>query len=265
MDTLLQEWEELKRLSLLSVSRLQQLSFTHAHLPLRSIRWRMHLDVLPAEHFSLGDGDCGRIWSAWIDKERTSYKTLRKQFIIDESQLSQETAAHPLSLDENSPWARYHADQELRTTIALDVARTFPDAPNGYFQTARVQRILGDVLFVYSKEHAALGYRQGMHEVLAPLLLAVDTDAVDIEGEAGFVAHIVDRRYVEHDAYALFERVMRVCAEWYQAGGAREAAVVVRSRQIMTCLAQVDEELAQHVAALDIEPQLFGLRWLRLL
>ncbi|KAJ1723052.1 hypothetical protein LPJ53_002575 [Coemansia erecta] len=273
MDALLREWEELKRLTLMSVARLQQLSFTHAHLPLRSVRWRMHLDVLPAEHFSHGDSECGRIWSVWIDKERTSYTALRRQFVLDNTRLSQETMAHPLTLDEDSPWARYHADQELRTTIALDVARTFPDAPSGYFQSARVQRLLCDVLFVYAKEHAALGYRQGMHEVLAPLLLAVDTDAVDVDvvvaaggGDAGFVARIVDRRFVEHDAYALFERVMRVCAEWYhQAGGAREAAVVVRSRQMMGRLAQVDAELAQHVASLDIEPQLFGLRWLRLL
>ncbi|KAJ2778816.1 hypothetical protein GGI15_004064 [Coemansia interrupta] len=267
MDGLLREWEELKRLTLMSVGRLQQLSFTHAHLPLRSVRWRMHLDVVPAEHFSQGDADCGRIWSVWIDKERTSYAALRRQFIVDGTRLSQETAAHPLTLDEDSPWVRYHADQELRTTIALDVARTFPDAPSGYFQSARVQQLLCDVLFVYAKEHAALGYRQGMHEVLAPLLLAVDTDAVDVgAGEAaGFVARMVDRRFVEHDAYALFERVMRVCAEWYQAGGAREAAVVVRSRQMMAQLALVDAELARHVAALDIEPQLFGLRWLRLL
>ncbi|KAJ2878621.1 hypothetical protein FB639_003326 [Coemansia asiatica] len=252
----------------MSPAHLQLLAFsTPGPLPLRSLRWRIHMDLLPAENFGQEDEECSGVWEAASTKERNNYTALRKQFLIDPDSLSsgsnwQGEGMHPLSLDEDSPWARYHADQELRSTIALDVARTFPDEE--YFRQGRVQRMLGDILFVYAKMHSGLRYRQGMHELLAPLLLAVDVDAVS-EG-AFFLSRILDRRYVEHDAFALFDRLMRLCAPWYQAPTAAAVTpLVAQCQHILQKLALVDSELAEHIKSLDIEPQLFGLRWLRLL
>ncbi|KAJ2600431.1 hypothetical protein GGF40_001836 [Coemansia sp. RSA 1286] len=269
MDKLSKDWQELKRLALMSPAHLQLLALsTPGPLPLRSLRWRIHLDLLPAEHFGQEDDECSRVWEAASTKERNNYTTLRQQFLIDPDSLSSSShswqgAMHPLSLDEDSPWARYHADQELRSTIALDVARTFPD--EDYFRQGRVQQMLGDILFVYAKMHSGLRYRQGMHELLAPILLAVDMDAVS-QGD-GFLTRILDRKYVEHDAFAMFDRLMRFCAPWYQAPmvGTAVTPLVVQCQGILQKLALVDNELAQHITELDIEPQLFGLRWLRLL
>ncbi|KAJ1940493.1 TBC1 domain, member 5, partial [Kickxella alabastrina] len=227
MERLVRDWEELKRLSLMSAHQLHQLPLsTPGPLPLRSLRWRLHLDLLPAESFGGDESETSRIWIAASRKERLNYENLRNQFLIDPSTL--QDTSHPLSLEEDSPWARYHADQDLRTTIMLDVSRTFPE--DKYFRQTRVQRCLGDVLFVYAKMHAAMGYRQGMHELLAPLLLAVDVDAVDaVGGNTFFLAEVLDRRFVEHDAFALFDRLMRLCAPWYAAAG--PSALVSRCRQ----------------------------------
>ncbi|KAJ2046234.1 hypothetical protein H4S04_005161, partial [Coemansia sp. S16] len=195
---------------------------------------------------------------------------------------------NPLSLDEDSPWYQYHQDQELRTTIMQDVARTFPE--EAYFRETRVQKLLADILFVYAKLHSSLQYRQGMHELLAPILMAVDRDSVQCEGsDVFFVGQILDRRFVEHDAFAMFDRLMRICLPWYQApsvtsprlkpmykpgGNERQAAadaaklhtpIIAQCHLMMEKLGSVEPQLAGHLQSLDIEPQLFGIRWFRLL
>jgi TBC1 domain family protein 5 len=44
---------------------------------------------------------------------------------------------------------------------------------------ALCRKMLMDVLFCYSKEHSNLGYRQGMHELLAPIIFVLDSDKRD--------------------------------------------------------------------------------------
>ncbi|KNC78900.1 hypothetical protein SARC_08686, partial [Sphaeroforma arctica JP610] len=67
-----------------------------------------------------------------------------------------------------NPWVSYYEDEELKQEIEMDVLRTYQEMP--FFQQESVQASLGKLLFVFSKEFAALSYRQGMHELLAPLL-----------------------------------------------------------------------------------------------
>ncbi|KAJ2696935.1 hypothetical protein H4R19_005697, partial [Coemansia spiralis] len=183
MDDLRAKWADLKRRALMSPSHLRALAFAaraaDGAVPLRSLRWRLYLDALPIEQFGQDDAACWRVWAVAADRERQTYATLKAQFVVDPSAAGCGAAdlqrMNPLSLDEDSPWSQYHRDQELRSTIQQDVARTFPD--EAYFGTPRVQRLLADMLLVYAKMHSALRYRQGMHELLAPLLLAVDRDA----------------------------------------------------------------------------------------
>lgn len=96
----------------------------------------------------------------------------------------------PLSLDADSPWRRYFLLEERRRLIEQDVLRTIPD--QAFFRRADVQRMMTDILLVYTSggddgddDDAQLGYRQGMHELLAPILYVVHHDAVDIEGYKG--------------------------------------------------------------------------------
>ncbi|KAJ2742297.1 hypothetical protein GGI20_004584 [Coemansia sp. BCRC 34301] len=304
MDPIRKDWSDLKRRALMSPVHLRALTFSttqsEGQLPLLSLRWRLYLGVLAIEHFGEEDEDCQRAWVVAAAKERSNYETLRRQFVVNPGALCEEEAVdwkrmNPLSLDEDSPWFQYHQDQELRTTIMQDVARTFPEEE--YFREARVQRLLADILFVYAKLHSSLQYRQGMHELLAPILLAVDRDSVQCEGGEGtfFIKQILDRRFVEHDAFAMFDRLMRICLPWYQApsltsprlrpayrpgtgserqttttAAAADAAklhtpIIAQCHQMMEKLASVEPHLAGHLQRLDIEPQLFGIRWYRLL
>ena len=41
-----------------------------------------------------------------------------------------------------------------------------------------------DLLFCYVREHPGLGYRQGMHELLAPILFVMHVEMRDVEEDS---------------------------------------------------------------------------------
>ncbi|ORX71085.1 RabGAP/TBC [Linderina pennispora] len=78
----------------------------------------------------------------------------------------------------------------------------------------------------------------------------------------------------------MFARLMRICTVWFQspsmvspglrAVNARrrssiDAPIISQCQRLMERIALVDPELAGHLQELSIEPQLFGIRWYRLL
>ncbi|QRV86507.1 TBC1 domain family member 5 [Ceratobasidium sp. AG-Ba] len=185
---------------------------------------------------------------------------------------------NPLSLDESNPWRDYFASLDLRKTIAKDVERTFPDVD--YFRSSNAQRMLADVLFVYTKTHEGVSYRQGMHELLAPILWALDYDSLDNkDGDGSEVREYVAREYVPADAWALFSRIMDGAGEWYEwrepslstANSAQPSVPWVAPINILCAkiggeyLRVCDPALATRMGELGIEPQMYGIRWLRLL
>ncbi|KAG8715209.1 hypothetical protein FRC11_005281 [Ceratobasidium sp. 423] len=185
---------------------------------------------------------------------------------------------NPLSLDESNPWKDYFASLELRKTIQKDVERTFPDVD--YFRSARAQRMLADILFVYSRAHEDISYRQGMHELLAPILWALDYDSLDgkDEGQDAEMYDFLSRDYVPADAWAIFSRVMEGVGSWYEwrepksvaTGGASPTPWVAPINEVCTkiggeYLAACDPVLGTRMGELGIEPQMYGIRWLRLL
>lgn len=156
-----------------------------------------------------------------------------------------------------------------RGEIFQDVERCMQD--NSFFHEPSTQKMLLDILFVYSKLHPDTGYRQGMHELLAPILWVVECDAVksmppdSIEAEDALMLNVLDRRFVEHDAFTLFCAVMQTAKSFYEIGDSA-SSIVDRSRRILDDdLGEVDPELAKHLQSIEILPQIFLLRWIRLL
>lgn len=141
----------------------------------------------------------------------------------------------PLSLDGDSPWKTWFAHEELRATIRQDVDRTFPDI--SYFRLERVKRSMTSVLFIWSVLNPDVGYRQvsplhqvravgwadgsqGMHELFAVCLLAVDRDSMDSADRGAMnedaMRSTLNRRYVEHDAFELYQALMRSAKPFYE-------------------------------------------------
>jgi TBC1 domain family protein 5 len=145
---------------------------------------------------------------------------------------------------------------------------------NLYFRQPDTQRMLLDILFIFCKLNPDLSYRQGMHEILAPILWVVERDAIDLGessktlGEDAVVKTIFDADYIEHDAFALFGQVMQSAKNFYEqtTTSGRENPMVARSRRIFDeMLPLVDSKLAAHLTNVDVIPQIFLMRWIRLL
>ncbi|OBZ75172.1 TBC1 domain family member 5 [Grifola frondosa] len=199
---------------------------------------------------------------------------------------------NPLSLHDENPWTKWFASVDLRKTILQDVERTFPDI--GYFRDSEVQAQLTSILFTYSVMHPEIGYRQGMHELLAPLYYAVDYDSIPDTAAIGDASlkEFCSRAWVAADAWVLFVSVMNGVGRWYEW---QESKTVVQTSALAshvqliipsgdmsmkayvapiveacnlvqsTYLKRVDPELWKAMQNAGIEPQIYGIRWLRLL
>ncbi|RDL40603.1 Ypt of gyp1p [Venustampulla echinocandica] len=228
-------------------------------------------------------------WSRALANSRSAYSSLREhllRFIENPDEVG--SAQDPLDDDETSPWKTMRQDEEIRAEIYQDVERCMPDEE--YFRKPRTQRMLLDILFVFCKINQDVGYRQGMHEVLAPILWVVEQDALNstsydqsTESDADtLMKEVLDPVYIEHDAFTLLSLVMRSAKSFYELGDPdrksnimstatgtpQQAAspIVERSRRIHEVyLASLDPELAKHLTDIEILPQIFLIRWIRLL
>ena len=147
---------------------------------------------------------------------------------------------------------------------------------NLYFREPTTQAMLLDILFIYCKLNADIGYRQGMHEILAPIVWVISRDAIDLQkneegsdtsGDDHLILSLLSQKYVEHDAFTIFGIVMQTAKSFYEAAssisqrgtsGSGNSAIVERSQKIHEQYLQtVDLELATHLTAIDILPQIF--------
>jgi TBC1 domain family protein 5 len=181
--------------------------------------------------------------------------------------------------------------------VAQDVERTFPD--HDYFRSHAVQDRMTNLLHVWTKLNGDIGYRQGMHELLGPIVWACEVDSLPTTS-SGSPPHAstsssstedlmyatLDSTYIEHDAWAIFQKVMASAKAWFdssltipipmspQAGWIDPASqrfqvvqpiIALSSRIQSTLLAQVDPDLSSKLNELQIEPQMYCLRWLRVM
>jgi TBC1 domain family protein 5 len=231
---------------------------------------------------------------------RSAYTSLRTHYlrVLDPSSVSSsgdgDNDDDPLN-DSSEAWAALRADESLRADIALDVERCMPEL--AYFRDPGVQRCLGDALFVWCRLNPDVGYRQGMHEVLGMVLWVVERDALaDVKGEGKkkqedededgsggdmaaadtVVKELLDRRFVEHDVFSLFARIMQTAKSFYEPAAANlqpgpfgeeaDSPMIVRAKYIFyELLPSIDAELATHLQNIDVIPQIFLMRWIRLL
>lgn len=156
---------------------------------------------------------------------------------------------------------------------------------NSYFREADTQSMLLDTLFIFCKLNRDIGYRQGMHEVLAPILWVISRDAIDPQSYANatrkdansdtLILTCLDPKYIEHDAFTIFGIIMQTVKLFYETGSQAQGSmsaslngstIVERSRRIHEeYLRKVDPELTEHLTAIEVIPQIFLIRWIRLL
>ncbi|XP_071943506.1 TBC1 domain family member 5-like isoform X2 [Antedon mediterranea] len=263
----------------------------------RSVCWKTYLECLPNDKSQ---------WLATVRKWRAKYEELREKHITnprnkDKFSVSPDPVLHhPLSQEKDSLWNKYFEDTELRQMIKQDVTRTFPEIQ--FFQSEDVRTMMIDMLFCYAREHQSISYKQGMHELLAPMIFVLHCDhqafihAQEIESQlvsgyskSDYVTEVLDPTYLEHDAYCMFTQLMETMEPCYRHGRedyrkflardkfdkplfktpeeyAPSTPIVLRLTRIQEVILKgQDVQLYQHLNRLDIKPQIYGIRWVRLL
>ncbi|XP_050433362.1 TBC1 domain family member 5 [Adelges cooleyi] len=244
----------------------------------RSVCWRILLDILPLDSTK---------WISVIEKHRSRYEHIKQKHYNDPH--SQDTEPDdPLSQSDSSIWKQYFKDMELKKLIKQDVVRTSPGIQ--FFQTERIQNTMVNILFCYSREHPDLSYRQGMHEILAPILFVLHCDhqallhVVEQSSDVSdVIQQILNPLHLEADAYSQFSTLMKVMIDYYTINDSTllssedesetikissntESEIVRKLLKIRdSMLPKYDPELHNHLIRLDIAFTTFGIRWLRLL
>ena len=290
-----------------------------SHSSLRSLQWRLFLDTLSPERVD--------VWEAQLSQQRRTYDDLLRTYKVapsaheerqreqderDKAQSNPPIASlpppptphpppspptdlkinNPLSTASSSPWRQYFHNSSLSQLITADLHRTEPDS--GFFQSDGIQALMLNVLLVWAKQHSAYEYRQGMNELLAPIVLTVfkDCRAVDPSSTSPtppLLASLLDRHYAEHDVFTLFTALMQIMAPFFakidqkpplrtRTADSDDLLIgpppppTTQSPILMKChhvhhslLASLDPAVYRHLNAQDVQPQLYGLRWYRLL
>ncbi|XP_068636353.1 uncharacterized protein [Aristolochia californica] len=327
----------------------QPSSSDHRFARLRSVQWRINLGILP----SSPDSSIEELRRVAADSRRR-YAGLRRRLLVDPHFLKDDNKAsdpivdNPLSQNPDSMWGRFFRNAELEKMVDQDLLRLYPEH-GSFFQTVACQAILRRILLLWCLRHPEFGYRQGMHELLAPLLYVLhidvqclsevreqyedffsdkfdtvsetdfhylrasppvsskwasrndyeddfqedgvklgcsldelDTqiqtivmlnDAYGAEGELGI---LLSERFMEHDAYCMFDALMSgargvvAMADYFSSSPASGSltglpSVIEASSALYRLLSVVDSSLHSHLVELGVEPQYFSLRWLRVL
>lgn len=265
----------------------------HAEWPQSCEIDRQRYEEIKAKHLLVRSklkGDTNNSFSSQ-DKPNGSNQTLLN---ASSPQPGAADANKPEDLDDEQQYKKAASNcdhKDLFKTIQRDVVRTFPDME--FFRRSEMQSILENVLFNYASENNHISYKQGMHELLATLIYVLHTDSQNclINYEGGYandsIATLLSLKYLEHDAFHTFCALMKSIESWYQNDeiliipasfdGTNKRTSSKSSRQVSSVLSiklriisesivrTYDPELFNHLEALQIAPQIYGIRWMRLL
>lgn len=221
---------------------------------LRSLFWKIFLNYIPVDN---------SFWADVLAPKRAAYD----EFIDKLKGIPD--AGDPLGVapvDNSEGWGDFFGDKELTQTIQLDLSRTYPEEP--FFEHEDIQNKMLNILLVYSKQNSDFGYRQGMNELLAPLIMVncVCAHACMTNFPETHPLRVAnDYQYIEADTYWLFVEMMKHMSQYFYHAGSGEHPCIKKSKFIQNnLLRRVDPKLSSYLRELQIEPQLYGLRWYRL-
>ncbi|XP_075230835.1 TBC1 domain family member 5 [Lycorma delicatula] len=248
----------------------------------RSICWRLLLGL-----FTPGKP---KLWVEEANKARKHYRLLKETLNCHPWNESPQKVRNdnPLSQEAGSTWNQYFCDKELRIVIQQDVTRTFPGVD--FFRNVDIQNSMVDTLFCYAREFPRMCYRQGMHEVLAPLLFVTYCDhqaylhTRECDSLSDVMCEVLNPEFLVEDSYMMFRKIMELAGIAYQTSDilptatgyfpSRTSGISSSGENQMMgelnwirdyLLKPADEKLYKHLQELDIPLPLFGIRWLRLL
>uniref|UniRef100_A0A8D8P613 TBC1 domain family member 5 n=1 Tax=Culex pipiens TaxID=7175 RepID=A0A8D8P613_CULPI len=179
--------------------------------PFRSLCWAVFLDALKPPSSE---------WVKQREAHREDYLQLKDRYMLN-PHLNTDGSDDPLSQSSESLWNQHFCDQELCAVIKQDVVRTFPGVD--FFRKAPIQAMMTNILFCYARRYPTMCYRQGMHEILAPLIFVIHSDQqamahiqeLDPTVDSNLVT-ILNPSHLEEDSFSIFSQIMDRIASFYR-------------------------------------------------
>ena len=248
--------------------------------PIRGLVWRVLLGALVGPPSA---------WPAQLKAQRREFETLCERHCVDPSAAADAPEAdlslvNPLSVEADSPFRIFFETAGQREQIENDLMRLHPG--NAFFARPDVQKPMSKILLLWSSVHSTVGYRQGMHELLAPLLYACCMEAEEAAGadaptdtngeDQALLTSLIRVTDVEVATWSAFVRLMSGAREFFEPGlplTNDEPAIAPSVTPLLKRCATIqgerlsiaDPSLHARLLSLQVEPQLYLLRWLRLL
>ena len=172
---------------------------------------------------------------------------------------------------------------QLRKQILQDVKRT--NQENEIFKEEENQKMLSNVLFIYAKKNNVLSYKQGMNELVAVIFCVFHSAKKEYSGlkKCEKLDFMMKGDYLEHDVYIAFrglmskmacffedrEKVSKKSSEENSKENSDPSTLLPISIQCNfihhTLLRKYDLPLYQHLTRYQVLPEVYMLRWVRLL
>jgi hypothetical protein len=213
-------------------------------------------------------------------EERTA-----KYYQLKEELMPSMDKAQADPLDEG--YEAYTKSLELQEFIKGDLNRLYMGGiEDEYFQTDYRQEVLSSILMLWCMQHTDTSYRQGMHEIVAPILYALERELEcysEEEGEssssssssssrkASPLGKHITRAAVEANGFWMFSAVMDQIEPFYDPNPRKRGienvtdmvhfCTVVQDRY----LGEIDQELSHFLSVQGVYAQIYGMRWSRLL
>lgn len=135
--------------------------------------------------------------------------------------------------------------------------RIFPEID--FFKNKNIKKLVTDILTVYCQKNKELSYRQGMHEILAIIIYVVTKEYKNKN------LNLFDQHHIEHDSYHIFSELMKILKDWFIVKDDKKSELLIKLENMMNLLKECNLEIYDILSNNKIEPQLFALRWYRLL
>ncbi|KAJ1443891.1 Rab-GTPase-TBC domain [Sesbania bispinosa] len=246
---------------------------------LRATAWKLLLGYLPSSY---------DLWEKQLKENRQKYANLKEEILLNPSEhlwkeydedehlnsaklhedndvdgplrrheISQED--HPLSLGKENLWSQYFKHTEIVEQIDRDLQRTHPDKPffSGETSLSRKNReAMKNILLLFAKLNPAIGYVQGMNEVLAPLYYVFSADT-DKQNAAN----------AEADSFSCFVRILGDSVDHFCEQLDNSSSGILATLSRLSDLLKVnDEQLWRHLEfTTKVKPQFYAFRWITLL
>lgn len=254
----------------------------------RALLWRIFLGVIPSTSLKV-DADLVDHVSDTLSKLTADYTALKAKSLPTMDKV----VADPLGAGDgnggvdssggaNDEWSAYHTSLATMEDIKMDLDRLYiTGIVDEYFEKPHRIALLSNVLLLWACRNKEIAYRQGMHEVAACLLYAVEEELLAYNSASSenvmrfpkskILAAISEPDAVEAHTYWLFDHLMLHLSPLYDPEAKKKGSETNTNVVHFCCaiqqqvLQEIDPDLYLQLENCSVYPQIYGMRWTRLM